>query len=88
MDSAVGKRLTAGWTTEGSEFENRQSKKFSLLQVVQTDSEAHRAYSMGIGSSFPGGKAAGADGSPPTNAKVKKMWIYTSTPHTLSWCSA
>jgi hypothetical protein len=29
-----------------------------------------------------------ADHSPPTSAEVKKMWIYTSTPHTPSWRSA
>jgi hypothetical protein len=29
-----------------------------------------------------------ADHSPPTSAKVKTMWIYTSTPHTPSWRSA
>jgi hypothetical protein len=29
-----------------------------------------------------------ADHSPPTSAEVKKMWIYTSTPHTSSWRSA
>jgi hypothetical protein len=31
---------------------------------------------------FPGVKRQGreADHSPPTNAEVKKMWIYTSTP--------
>jgi hypothetical protein len=28
------------------------------------------------------------DHSPPTSAKVKKMWIYISTPHTPSWRSA
>jgi hypothetical protein len=27
------------------------------------------------------------DHSSPTSAKVKKMWIYTSTPHTPSWRS-
>jgi hypothetical protein len=27
------------------------------------------------------------DLSPPTSAKVKKMWIYTSTSHTPSWHS-
>jgi hypothetical protein len=26
-----------------------------------------------------------ADQSTPTSAEVKKMWIYTSTPHTPSW---
>jgi hypothetical protein len=50
-----------GWTTEGSEFESRQGQDFYLLNVVQTGSGAHPAsYPMGTGSSFPGGKAAGA----------------------------
>jgi hypothetical protein len=37
---------------------------------------------MGTGGSFLGGKAAGceADHSPPTSAKVKKMWVYISVP--------
>jgi hypothetical protein len=26
--------------------------------------------------------------SPPASAEVKKTWIYTSTPHNCSWCSA
>jgi hypothetical protein len=29
-----------------------------------------------------------ADHSPPASAEVKKMWTYTSTPHTLSWRGA
>jgi hypothetical protein len=38
----------------------------------------------------PGVKRPGreVDHSPPTNAKVKEMWTYTSTPHTPSWRSA
>jgi hypothetical protein len=38
----------------------------------------------------PGVKRQGreADLSPPTSAEVKKIWIYTSTPHTPSWGSA
>jgi hypothetical protein len=38
-------------------------------------------YRMGTRGSFPGVKRQGreADHSPPTNAEVKKMWIYTST---------
>jgi hypothetical protein len=37
----------------------------------------------------PGVKRQGreADHSPPTSAE-KKMWIYTSTPHTSSWLNA
>jgi hypothetical protein len=42
--------------------------------------------SYSIGGSFPGVKLPGseADHSPPTIANVKKMRIYTSTPHTYS----
>jgi hypothetical protein len=38
----------------------------------------------------PGVKRSGreVDHSPPTSAEVKRMWIYTSTPHTPSWRSA
>jgi hypothetical protein len=37
-----------------------------------------------------GGKQLGhqADHSPPTSAKAKNMWIYTSTPHTSSMRNA
>jgi hypothetical protein len=39
--------------------ESRQDQEFSLLHSVQTGSGAHPAsYTMGTGSSFPGGKAA------------------------------
>jgi hypothetical protein len=50
-----------------------------LLGVRRTSSP------VGTGGSFPG---HGADHSPSTNAKVKKTWVYTSTAHTSSWCSA
>jgi hypothetical protein len=54
-------RLATGWTTEGSEFESRFCQEFSLLHVVLTGSGAHPTlYSMDIGDSFPGSKAAGA----------------------------
>jgi hypothetical protein len=47
--------------TEGSEFESRQGKKFSLLHVVQTDSGVHStSYQMGTEGFFSGGRAAGA----------------------------
>jgi hypothetical protein len=69
--------------TEGSEFESWYGQKFSLLNVVQTGSEAHPAsHPMGTGGSFPGVKRPGFEthNSPWTSAEVKKMWIYTSTP--------
>jgi hypothetical protein len=42
------------------------------------------------GALSPGVKWPGreVDHSPPTSAEVKKLWIYTSTPHTPSWRSA
>jgi hypothetical protein len=38
----------------------------------------------------PGVKRPGREvnHSPPTSAEVKKMWIYTATPHTPSWRNA
>jgi hypothetical protein len=54
-------RLATGWTVEGSEFESRWGKEFSLLHVVQTGSGVHStSYPMGTWGSSPGGKAAGA----------------------------
>jgi hypothetical protein len=51
--------------------------------VVQTGYEAHPAsYPMGTEGYFLGVKRAGRedDHLTPTSAKVKKTWIYTSTP--------
>jgi hypothetical protein len=83
--------MATDWTTEGSEFGSGQGQEFYLLHVVQTGSGIHpTSYPMGTGSSFPGVKRPGreADQSPPTNAEIKKIWIYTSTPPTPSWRSA
>jgi hypothetical protein len=52
---------TKGWTTKGSEFEFREGQEFSLIQIVQTGSGVHTtSYPTRTGSSFPGGKVAGA----------------------------
>jgi hypothetical protein len=67
---------------EGSDFYTRQGPNIFPLHVVQIGSGTHPAsYPMGTGVSFTGVKRLGreADYSPPTNAEVKKMWIYTST---------
>jgi hypothetical protein len=46
---------------EEFEFESRQGQEFSLFHGVQTDFRAYSAsYAMGAGSSFLGGKVAGA----------------------------
>jgi hypothetical protein len=67
-----------GWMTKGSEFESRWGQEFSLLHVVQTDSEAHpTSYPMGTEVNRPGRVA---DRSPLTSAEVKKTWVYLSTP--------
>jgi hypothetical protein len=58
------------------------SGNFSFHHRVQNGSGAHPAsYPMGIGGSFPGGKAAEreADHSSPSSAEVKNRWSYTST---------
>jgi hypothetical protein len=57
--SAAG--VTAGWTTEGSEFESRWIQECSLLHSVQTGSGAHPASLIQWvpGNLFLGGKAAG-----------------------------
>jgi hypothetical protein len=56
-DSSVG--IGTGWRARVG-FPAVQD--FSLLHSVQTDSEAHPAYPVGTGGSFPGGgvKVAGA----------------------------
>jgi hypothetical protein len=53
--------LASGWMTEGLEFKSQWGQEFSVLHVIQTGSGVHPdSYPMGIGVSFPGGKAAGA----------------------------
>jgi hypothetical protein len=63
-----------GWVSERSEFEPRYFQEFSLLHVDQTGSGAH-ALSPGVKQLEREG-----DHSPPASVKVKKIWIYTSTP--------
>jgi hypothetical protein len=78
-DGVVG--IATGYKLE---FESRYGQEFSPLHVIQTVSGAHPAsYPMGTVGSFPGVKRTRceADRSPPSSAEVKKMWIYTSTPH-------
>jgi hypothetical protein len=68
------KRLVTDWKAEGSELESRYGLELSLLHVVQTGFEAQPAsYRMDIGGSFLGG-----------NYRVRKAWIYVSTPQTPS----
>jgi hypothetical protein len=77
-DHGVGVRVPVG------------SRIFST-PVVQTGSGVDpTSYPMVLKALSPGVKRQGreADHSLPTSGKVKKMWIYTSTPHTSSWHSA
>jgi hypothetical protein len=63
-----------GWMTEGLKFESLKGQEFFLLHVVLSD---------GYRGLLPRGiKRLGreADHSPLASAKVKKMWICTSTP--------
>jgi hypothetical protein len=62
------------------EFKSQEDQEFPLLHVVHTGSEAHLAsYPMGTKVKRPGSEA---DNSPTAIAEVKRMWIYTTTPHT------
>jgi hypothetical protein len=79
--SVVGIVTGYGLDGRGSELESRYGHEFSLLHVVLTGSGALPAsYPMGIGGSFPRGKAAVADDAPPASAVVKKTCVYISTP--------
>jgi hypothetical protein len=62
-----------------------RGQTFSFLLLVQTCSGFYRTfYLMGTAALSPVVKRQGseADLSPPTNAEIKKSWIYMSTPHT------
>jgi hypothetical protein len=68
------------------------ARDFSLLHSVQISSEAtHLPIQWVVGAYSLGVNCLGleADHSPPSSAKVKNAWNYTSTPpHTFSWCGA
>jgi hypothetical protein len=61
--------------TEGAE-------NFSLCHHIQTGSEAHPAYLMGTGRSFPGIKRPGhvARHPLPPSVEIKNEWSYKFTP--------
>jgi hypothetical protein len=60
-DSVVGIATSYGLDDRGVGVRVPLCKEFSLLQIVQTDSEVHPTfYPIGTGGFFPGGKAAGA----------------------------
>jgi hypothetical protein len=68
-----------------------RGRDFSLQYIVQTGSRVHPdSYPIGTRSYFPGGKADGHDAghSPPSGAKVKNTWSYTSIPSYvfMVWC--
>jgi hypothetical protein len=53
--------IGAGYGLDGRSSICRRSKRFSLLDVIQTGSGTHPAsYPVGTGGSFPASKAAGA----------------------------
>jgi hypothetical protein len=88
-DSSVGIATGYGLDGQGVGVEVPIRSSIFFLHVVQTGSGVHPAsYPMGNGGSFPAVKAAGAFSSPPASAEVKKLWIYTSSPHAPSWRSA
>jgi hypothetical protein len=82
QDSSVG--IVTGYGLEGWRVgvQILVGQEFSFLHVIHTGPGVHPTfYTIGNKGSFLRGKAAGTWSWPPTNAEVKKMWIYTSTPH-------
>jgi hypothetical protein len=79
--SAVGIATAYGLEDRGVGVRVPVGSEFSLLHIVQTGSWADPG-SYPMRALSPGVKRPGreADRSPPASAKVKKMWIYTSTP--------
>jgi hypothetical protein len=57
-------------------------QNFSLFHSIKPGSGAHATdYPLGTGDSFPGGikrQKREADHLPPSSAKVKEWWSYTS----------
>jgi hypothetical protein len=91
QDSVVGIATGYGLDDRGVGVQVLMGSRFSFFHVVETGSGSTQPPIQWIpGSLSPGVKRSGreADHSPPASAKVKKMCIYTSTPHTSSWCSA
>jgi hypothetical protein len=80
-DSAVGIAPRYFLDDRGVAVRVPVRQEFFLLHSVQAGSGVYpTSYPMGTGGFFPGGKAAGADNSLPTSAKVKQTWVYTFTP--------
>jgi hypothetical protein len=83
-DSAVG--ITTGLRDggpRGRDSSHSRVKNFLFINVVKTGFGAHPAsYPVGIAGSFPGVKrpVREAGHSNPTSPKVKKIWVYSSTP--------
>jgi hypothetical protein len=82
-DSAVG--VATGYWLDDRGVEVRVlagSRIFSSLRRPHRLWGPPTSYPMSTEGSSPGVKRPGreADHSPPTNAEIKKMWLYTSNP--------
>jgi hypothetical protein len=88
-DSSVVKRWAAGWMVRGGGVRIPAGAGNLSNHRVQTGSGTHLgSYPVGlsVGVKLPGREA---DLSPPSNAKIKSAWSYTSTPQCAfkAWCS-
>jgi hypothetical protein len=79
-DISVGVATTAGWKTEGSEFQSRWGKNVQFSLSSRTNGALPAHYPMNTADSFLGIKLVGrkANHSTPTDAEAKKMLIYTT----------
>jgi hypothetical protein len=78
-DRGVGVRVPVGSRIFSSP--NRPDRLWGPPNLLSNEYQG--LFSLGV--KQPGREV---DHSPPTSAKVKKMWIFTFTPHTPSWRSA
>jgi hypothetical protein len=84
--AAVGSQRLTAWDMTRPRVKNFLFSKSSRPALRST----HPPTQWVPGALSPGVKRPGREvgHSHPTSAEVKKMWIYTSTPHTPSWRSA
>jgi hypothetical protein len=90
-DNLIGTPIGYELDDKGLEFEYRKEEDISPFRAAQTSSGANPAPIQWVQRDIsPRIKRQGceADYSPATTADVKNKWIYTSTPHTLSWRGA
>jgi hypothetical protein len=90
-DIAVGIAMaTVGWPRDWSKSPGRVKNFLFSTSFRRTLGPTQPLIQWVSGALSPGVRRPQREAhhSPPFSADVKKIWIYTSTPHTSSWFSA